>query len=214
MTRTRKNVRRFIGPIIVIAYFTACGSGVERVKFAASPGDSTGENRRDRAQEKIDRIIENGGKSPVPPQTTVFTEDEVNQLLRTRMKEFIPTGLSDPHVRLMGNHTLIARLVVDLDEYKRRREGRGGLGPLAFLTGRVPVTARGTLQTHEGQGRLRLDASDVNGIPLPPALVREMITALSRSRRNPEGYDIEKPFALPDNIRNVTIGHQEAVVTQ
>ena len=206
---------RFIAPVIFTAVLSAGSGDIEPVKFTASAADGIQESRRNSVQEKIDRIVENGSKSPVPPKITVFTEDEANQLLRTHFKEFIPSGLSDPHVRLIGNGTLLARVVVDLDEYKRRRrEGRGGLDPLSLLTGKLPVTARGTLQTQGGQGRFRLEASEVNGIPLPPAFVREMITALSRSRRNPEGYDIEKPFALPANIQHVTIHPKEAVVTQ
>lgn len=130
------------------------------------------------------------------------------------MKEFIPNGLTDPHVRLIGNNTLVARVIVDLDEYKRRRQERGGLGPLALLTGRLPVTARGVLHSRDGQGQLKLQGADVNGIPVPPALVREMIAALSRSQPNPEGYDIERPFSLPASIRSVTINAREALVMQ
>jgi hypothetical protein len=204
----------FMAPILLTAFLSGCGDGVGPTTFMASSAVSVLENRGDSAQEKIDRIVENGAQSPVPPLTTAFTEDEVNQLLRVHLKEYIPNGLSDPHVRLIGNDTLVARVVVDLDEYKRRRQGRGGLGPLALLSGKLPVTTRGILQAQDGQGQFRLQGADVNGIPFPPALVREMITALSRNRRNPEGYDIEKPFALPANIRNATINPKESVVTQ
>ena len=188
-----------------LAYFYGCAS-VEPVKVTTEP--------RDRLEDKIDRLIENGAKSPVSALTTAFTEDEVNHILAVRMKEMMPNGLSDPHVTLVGNGALVARVFVDMDEYKRRRKGRGGLGPLTLMSGKLPVTAQGTLQTQEGQGRFKLHGAEVNGIPLPAPLVREMITSLSRSRRNPEGYDIEKPFALPANIRNVIINPNEAVVTQ
>ena len=186
-----------------LAYFYGCAS-VEPVKVTTEP--------RDRLEDKIDRLIENGAKSPVSALTTAFTEDEVNHILAVRMKEMMPNGLSDPHVTLVGNGALVARVLVDMDEYKRRRKGRGGLGPLTLMSGKLPVTAQGTLQTQEGQGRFKLHGAEVNGIPLPAPLVREMITSLSRSRRNPEGYDIEKPFALPANIRNVIINPNEAVV--
>jgi hypothetical protein len=203
-----------IAPMLVIANLVGCSDGFEVIAFEATPVADAPASGRNIAQEKIDRIVENGAKSPVPPKTTVFTEEEANQLLRIQMKELMANGLSDPHLRLAGSDVLVARVVVDLDEYKRQRQGRGGLGPLALLAGRVPVTARGTLYARDGQGRIKLEAAELNGIPLPPALVREMITALSRSRRNPEGYDIEQPFALPANIRTVTINPKEAVVKQ
>jgi hypothetical protein len=205
---------RAVAPILLTLHLFECDGGVEPAKFSASPAATVQDNRRDSVQEKIDRIVENGSKSPVPPQTTVFTEDEVNQMLRVQMKESIPNGLSDPHVRLNGNNILVARVIVDLDEYKRRRQERGSLGPLTLLSGRVPVTVRGVLHTRDRHGQIKLEGADVNGIPLPPALVREMIAALSRSRGNPEGYDIEKPFVLPANIRHVTINRKEAVATQ
>jgi hypothetical protein len=208
----RKTIR-FLAPVTLIACLSAC-SPVEPAKFTAAPTDDVQENPSDRARQKIEQILDNGSRSQVSPRTTTLTEDELNQLLLVHMKEIMPQGLSDPHVRLIGNNILIARMVVDMNEYKRRRRGRGALGPLALLSGKVPVTARGVLQTQDGQGQFKLQGSEVSGVPLPPAFVREMITALSRSRRNPEGYDVEKPFSLPASIREVTINPKEAVVKQ
>ncbi|HEX9663868.1 MAG TPA: hypothetical protein VGB27_16390, partial [Candidatus Binatia bacterium] len=141
-----------------LVYFSGCAS-VEPVKVITEP--------RHGLEVKIDGLIENGAKSPVPPLTTTFTQNEVNHILAVRMKEMMPNGLSDPRVTLLGNGALVARVVVDMDEYKRRRRGRGGLGPLTLMSGRLPVTARGTLQTQEGQGRFKLHGAEVNGIPLP-----------------------------------------------
>jgi hypothetical protein len=208
-----RKILRAVAPILFIQLFSSVAK-VGTIPQAATPADNAPAKRRDGVQAKIDRIVENGAKSPVPPSATRFSEEEVNELVRAEMKESMPSGLSDPQVSLIGNNTLAARAMVDLDEYKRRRHGRGGLGPLALLTGRVPVTARGVLHTRAGQGQLKLERTDVNGIPVPPALVREIITALSRGQRNPQGYDIEQPFSLPANIRSVTIHPKEAVVTQ
>jgi hypothetical protein len=196
----------------LIACLWGCGA-VEPAKFSAAPMDEVQENPSERARQKIEQILDNGSRSSVSPRTTSLTEEELNQFLLLHMKEIMPQGLSDPHVRLIGNNILIARMVVDMNEYKRRRRGRG-LGPLALLSGKVPVTARGVLQARDGQGQFTLQGSEVSGVPLPPAFVREMLTALSRSRRNPEGYDVERPFALPANIREVTIHPKEAVVLQ
>lgn len=189
----------------------APASAVTLTAFAAQ---SVQPKRRDPLQEKIDRLIDNGSKSPVPPRSTLFTEDEVNQILRVQMKEALPHGLSDPQVRLVGNNILAARVVVDFDEYKRRRQGRGSLGPLALLGGKLPVNGRGVLHSRDGQGQMKLESADVNGIPLPPALLREVIAALSRSASNPQGYDIEQPFTFPASIRDVRINPKQAVVTQ
>jgi hypothetical protein len=209
-----RNSLRFTAAALLNLFLFACDGEIQAVQLNASAVALSQDRGGDRVQEKIDRIVENGSKSPVPPQTTVLTEDEVNHMMRVQMKEFIPKGLSDPHLRLIGNNALLARAIVDLDEYKRRRPQRGGLDPLNLLSGRLPVTARGVLHTREGQGQVKLQAAEVNGIPLPPLLVREMITVLSRSPRQPNGYDIEQPFTLPAKIRTVTVHASEAVVTQ
>jgi hypothetical protein len=59
-----------------------------------------------------------------------------------------------------------------------------------------------------------LQAADVNGIPLPPALVREIIAVLTRRESQPNGYDIEQPFVLPANIRAINVESGKAAVIQ
>jgi hypothetical protein len=208
----RKGLRA-AAPVFLAFHLFTYGGEIEPVRFAAFAAESAAVKRHDPLQQKLDRIAENGSKSPVPPLTTAFSEEEANQLLRAQLKE-LPGGLSDPQVRLIGNNALVARVIVDLDEYNRRRQGRGARGPLALLTGKLPVTARGVLHSGAGQAQVKLERADVNGIPVPPALVREIVSALSRSQRNPAGYDIEQPFTLPAQIKTVTINPKEALVTQ
>ena len=57
-------------------------------------------------------------------------------------------------------------------------------------------------------------SAEVNGIPLPKSLVQEMLATYTRGRNNPNGIDLEKPFELPANIREVIVNLGEAVVVQ
>ena len=41
-----------------------------------------------------------------------------------------------------------------------------------------------------------------------------MLATYTRSRSNPNGFDLEKPFDLPANIREVMVNLGEAVVVQ
>jgi hypothetical protein len=200
--------------LALFSHLFAARGEVPPVRAGQAQQQSDQDNSKERAQEKLRRVVENGSKSPVPPQTTVFSEEEVNQLLRVEMKEFIPPGIADPYLRLVGNNALLGRATVDLDEYKRRRQQRGGLDPLQLLSGRLPVTARGLLHTRDGRGQIMLQAADVNGIPLPPALVREIIAVLTRREGQPNGYDIEQPFVLPANIRAIDVESGKAAVIQ
>lgn len=169
---------------------------------------------RDQLQEKIDAVIANGEKTPVPAKTTSFSEAEVNTALTVNFKDKIPSGINQPQVRLLGNSRLTARMVVDVDEFKRKRGKRSNAGPLNFFGGKIAVLVRGDLIAREGKGQFKLHSAEVNGIPLPKSLVQEMLATYTRGRNNPNGIDLEKPFELPANIREVIVNLGEAVVVQ
>ena len=191
--------------LTMLAVTLSC-SGIDTAK---TPVES-----RDRLQEKIDAVIANGQQTPVPAKTTAFSEAEVNSALRVNFKDKIPSGITEPEVRLLGNFRLTARVVVDVDEFKRKRSKRSNAGPLNFFGGKIPVLVRGDLITRGGQGQFKLQSAEVNGIPLPKSLVQEMLATYTRSRSNPNGIDLEKPFDLPANIREVIVNLGDAVVVQ
>jgi len=189
----------------MLAVTLSC-SGVDTAK---TPVES-----RDRLQEKIDAVIANGQQTPVPAKTTAFSEAEVNSALRVNFKDKIPSGITEPEVRLLSNFRLTARVVVDVDEFKRKRGKRSNAGPLNFFGGKIPVLVRGDLVTRAGQGQFKLQSAEVNGIPLPKSLVQEMLATYTRSRNNPNGIDLERPFDLPVNIREAIINLGETVIVQ
>ena len=76
------------------------------------------------------------------------------------------------------------------------------------------MLVRGDLIARGGQGQFKLQSAEVNGIPLPKSLVQEMLATYTRSRSNPNGVDLEKPFDLPANIHEVVVNLGEAVVVQ
>ncbi len=171
-------------------------------------------DQRQALKEKVDQFIANGELDPVPAKTTRFSEAELNQILNGQMVDWIPSGISEPQVRLLGNQRFTLRAIVDVDEFKRRRERQRSAGPLNFFTGKMPALVRGDLITGDGKGQLKLQSVEVNGIPLPRALALELLATHSKTRRNPEGVDIEKPFDLPNKIRQLQINPSELVVIQ
>ena len=193
-----------VGGLWIFLLIASCG-----VETAKPPIES-----HDQLQEKIDALLANGEKTPVPAKTTVFSEAEVNSALTVNFKEKIPSGITEPQVRLLGNSRLTARVVVDVDEFKRKRSKPSNAGPLNFFAGKIPVLVRGDLIVRGGQGQFKLQSAVVNGIPLPKSLVQEMLATYTRGRNNPNGIDLEKPFELPANIREVVVNLGEAVVLQ
>lgn len=168
----------------------------------------------DRLQAKVDAIAKNGAADKPKPAQTAVTEPEANSYLAFNLKEKIPKGLSNPEIAMIGDGALAARALVDIDEVNRHRNSRSVIDPLNYLSGRVPIQARGVLRTGQGRGQFYLQSADISGIPLPKALLQELVSFFSRSEKNPAGFDIDAPFDLPAKVREVTIKSGESLVIQ
>ena len=204
--------RQIFGKIFAIV---ALG-GIVAINFNCSAVDTKPAtiDERGKLKEKIDQVIANGALDPVPAKSTGFTEAEINTILNSFAGEWIPNGISEPQLRLLGNGRISLRVIVDIDEFKRRRRRPGGAGPLNFFSGKMPALVRGDLLTGDGKGQFRLQSTEVNKIPLPRDLALELLSTHSKTRRNPDGFDLEKPFDLPANIRQLHIVPAAIVVIQ
>ena len=168
----------------------------------------------DRLERKIEEIVKNASAEPVKPKKTPVSELELNSYLNFNLKEKIPRGLTEPQVSLLGNGSLGGRVFVDLDEFKRHRGYGGIMDPLNYISGRVPLTARGVLRTKEGRGEFQLISAEIHRIPIPKPLLQELVTFFSRTQENPRGINIDEPFDLPAKIREIIVNQGEAVVVQ
>lgn len=163
---------------------------------------------------KVDEINQNASAKLATPKRTAISEPEVNSYLAFNIKDKIPRGLAEPNIRLHGNGQLAGRVLVDMDDFKRGRSSGGILDPLSYISGQVPVTARGVLSTRNGKGQFQLIAAEMNGYPLPKPLVQELVRYFSRTANNPTGFNIDEPFNLPAKIREITVNPAESVVVQ
>jgi hypothetical protein len=168
----------------------------------------------DRLERKIDEITKNAATDPVRSKRTPMSELEVNSYLNFNLKDKIPRGLAKPQITIVGDGQLAGRVFVDIDEFKRHRNAGGILDPLSYVSGQVPVTARGVLRTQEGKGRFQLASAEILGVPLPKPILQELVTFFSRTPENPNGFNIDAPFNLPAKIREVAGNRGEAVVVQ
>jgi hypothetical protein len=168
----------------------------------------------DRLERKIDEITKNAATDPVRSKRTPMSELEVNSYLNFNLKDKIPRGLANPQITIVGDGQLAGRVFVDIDEFKRHRNAGGILDPLSYVSGQVPVTARGVLRTQEGKGRFQLASAEILGVPLPKPILQELVTFFSRTPENPNGFNIDAPFNLPAKIREVAVNRGEAVVVQ
>jgi hypothetical protein len=149
------------------------------------------------------------------PKSTIVTEREVNSYLEYDAGAQIPVGITGPRITILGDRLLAATALVDLDAVRARHKSTGWFDPMNYLSGRLPVAVSGRLQTSDGVARFELESASVSNVPVPRALVQELVGYYSRTPQNPRGLNIDDPFALPARIRQIDVARPgEAVVIQ
>jgi hypothetical protein len=169
----------------------------------------------DRFAEKVERLIRN---APAPGQhhqtaSIVVTEREANAFLRFRGQTVLPAGVVAPRVSALGDGRLQGWATVDLDAVRQSKE-RSWLDPVQLLSGRLPVTAVGVLHTQGGTARFDLESASVSGIPVPRAMLQELVSYYTRGASHPEGVSLDEPFGLPAGIREITVQPGRAIIVQ
>ena len=167
-------------------------------------------------EKKLAVVVARGAAKPdrkQSPVRTSFSEREVNAYLKFNASDQLPKGVVDPQVNLAGERRISGRAIVDLDVV-RTSKVRSWLDPVAYLTGSVEVHATGLLHTSNGKGTLQVESASVGSVPIPKSLLQELVTYYSRSPDLPNGFDLDKPFDLPANIREVEIQRGGATVVQ
>jgi hypothetical protein len=198
----RKSVWKPVSAIVILLVVAAAG--------AAQRSRTDG----DRLQQKIDDIGANAAAANVKPKTTPVSEGELNSYLAFNLRNEIPRGLAEPQISMIGDGTLTGRVLVDIDEFNRSRGPQNFMDPLSYISGQVPITARGALRTHEGRGRFQLASAELLGVTLPRQVIQELVSFFSRTAENPRGLDIDAPFDLPAKIRRIEINRGGALVVQ
>jgi hypothetical protein len=146
-------------------------------------------------------------------QRTDFADDELNAYLQLRVAPKFPTGVADPSVTLVGQGRVSGKATVDLDNIRKKSSG-GWFDPAAYLSGRLPVTATGTLTTDKGNGRFQFESAEVSGIPVPKTLLQELVSYYTKSPDTPNGVNLDQPFDLPSNIQRIDVQPGRATVVQ
>jgi hypothetical protein len=195
--------RRFVALLLLLGL---AGAAMAALQLSKEQGDSLAR--------KIDGINKNAATEPVRSKTTPMSEPEVNSYLAFNIRDKIPRGLANPEIRIVGDGQLAGRVFVDMDEFKRHRSSGGFLDPLSYITGQVPLTARGVLRTRDGKGQFQLASAEIHGVPVPKPIVQELVTFFSRTPENPNGFNLDAPFNLPAKIREVPVKQGQALVVQ
>jgi len=161
---------------------------------------------------KMNAIITRGESRPTGYRTE-FVGDEVNSYLQLRLAAKLPSGVADPAVTLQDAGRLSGRAIVDLDGIRKKSSG-GWFDPTAYLGGKLPVTATGTLTTANGTGQFSLETAEISGIPIPKSFLQELVSYYTKSPDNPNGINIDAPFQLPVQIQRIDVVTDKATVVQ
>ena len=170
----------------------------------------------DRFNTKLQRIVTIGNTPRAKGaalQNTQVTDTEVNSYLKFHAQAQIPVGVVDPMLFANGNGIVSGTATVDLDAVRKQKQ-RGWMDPMAYLTGRLPLTARGRLSTTNGVGRFELEAAELAGVSVPKSVLQELLSYYSRSAEDPDGINMDDPFELPAQIREIKVAAGAATIVQ
>ena len=194
-----------------IARAGAAGTaGVLAVSGLAAAGAAPTRREAASLQQKV-TVINSPRKQP---RRIVITENELNAYFVFDAAKDLPAGVVNPAIQILGPGKLAAQAVVDLDAVRKASPPKSLLDPKNLLIGRLPLSASGTLTTKNGMGTFILEAASVGTIPLPKLLLQEIVGFYTRSADKPGGIDIDDPFALPANIREIQVTRGQAVIVQ
>ena len=168
----------------------------------------------DLLKQKVALINAQAEKPTKQGRRTIVTEGEVNSYLRFDAGRQIPAGVVEPSVTIVGAGRLSGRAVVDLDAVRKAKNATSILDPMSYLTGRLPVTATGTLKTSNGTGQFLLETAAVAGVPIPKLVLQEIVSYYSRTSSSPSGLGLDDPFALPSKIREIQVERGQAIIIQ
>jgi hypothetical protein len=193
---------------MMLAFALAAGSVSAYQRFAKQ--DAV------RFNAKLTAIVERGKAKPragTAPHTTLITDTELNAYFQHDAKDQIPVGIVDPSIQALGGGRVGGRAIVDLDAVRKQRQ-RGWMDPMGYLTGRMPLTATGTLTTKDGIGQFTLESAELSGVTVPKTLIQELLGYYSKTPENPAGIDMDAPFELPAQIREIRVGKAESTIVQ
>jgi hypothetical protein len=205
--RLRAHVMNCRSITFVLAFVIAAAGLHADVKLSREQSDSF--------MRKVLLIATQGekGETSVVHRTPV-TESELNSWFAYTGQPLIPQGITEPVISLVGPGKVAARAIVDLDTVAKKRATGGALDPWSYVGGKVPVSVAGTLHTRDGVGRFQVESAEVSGVPVPKTLLQELVAYYSRSEDHPRGVNMDDPFELPANIRQIEVGPGQAVVVQ
>jgi hypothetical protein len=204
---------------LALAIAIACASIVAIGAQGAAPFTQAESDSFVRKVIQIERLGTGGSATtartrPNPMQRlTAIAERELNSYFRYDMRDSFPTGVTEPTISLLGDGRVTATAVVDLDAVRSAQQ-TGLLNPMRLLSGRLPITASGVIESQHGTVRFLLDNADVSGVPIPKTLLQQVVSYYSRTSERPDGVNLDDAMDLPAGIKEIRVQPGQAIIVQ
>ena len=169
----------------------------------------------DGLEKKLHVIVGRGDQKPAPtkPLRTSISEREVNSYFKFQGKDHLPVGVLDPTIVIADGTRLEARALVDLAAVRKANE-RTWPVLLSWVSGVVEVRAAAKARAANGFGQLELESATLGGVPIPKSFLQMIVSHYSATAENPNGFNLDQPFELPHQIRQVELQRGAAVIVQ
>ena len=163
---------------------------------------------------KITQITQRGAQGPgAAARRTEVSEGEVNSWFVFRGRPYLPEGVTNPNVTMLGEGAMRGNVTVDLEALGKRRSRGGPLDLWSYLGGKVPVAVTGTLRARDGRGQFEMKSAEMAGVPVPKALVQQLLSIYTSSSDD-KPLSLDASFELPAKIRSIDVGQGQLVVVQ
>jgi len=189
----------------------ACGVIAGTMLSAAEP---LSRKLGDAFEKKIVLVQRQSETASKAARSTSFSQDELNSYLKFKAASLLPTGLTEPSMTLFDNDRVTGNAVVDLDIIRQKQGSGSWFDPTSYLTGKLPVMAAGTIVSGDGKGRFQFERVEVSGVPVPKALLAQMVNFFTRTADNPGGSSIDDTFELPAKIQRIDVDAGRFTVIQ
>jgi len=121
------------------------------------------------------------------------TEEEANAYLLYRLSEHLPGEVTEPWVRF-GQDQLQGGAMLDM---KLLQAHLGDSMLTQYLEGEVPLEVLARVRAEGGVGQVDFEKVTLAGIPIPQALIDQLLSDASKSPALPEGVRLGDAFPLP-----------------
>jgi hypothetical protein len=216
MTVRTRVIRRTGVGLVAITLAALAGHAGARADARFTKAYSDAFQQKVNTIEQIGKLLSRGGASTAVKSVrqTPISESELNSYLRFELRDQVPAGVAEPTVTILGDGRLIGTAIVDLDAVRQARQSNSWFDPVRLLSGRVPVTASGLLQTQQGTGRFTLESAEISGVPVPKTVLQQVVGYYTRTPENADGVNLDDAFELPARIREIRVQPGQAIVVQ